>query len=526
VVTTADARSPEDVVGPELIDQLVAAIVASPRGDRHTVLAPFTGKPIVDLPVSSVADVAAAYRAAREAQRAWADRPVHERARIIGRIHDLILDRQSVLADLIQTETGKARRDAFEEIGNAALAARYSAARGPRLLRDRRRLGLAPGLTRALEVRHPKGVVGIISPWNYPLTLGIGDHLPAFMAGNAVVHKPDPQTSLTALLARATAIEAGLPEGLWQIVVGDGATVGGAVVEGADFVSFTGSTAVGRIVGAQAGERLVGASLELGGKNPMVVFDDADLDRATECAVRACFANAGQICIGIERLYLAEPIYDEFLDRFVARIDKLRVGAAFDYSADVGSLTSQAQLDKVVRHVDDAVAKGATVVTGGHRLPDAGPWFFAPTVLANARSGMLVMDEETFGPVVSVHRFTSWDEAVAAANDTPYGLSASVWTGNLRRGIAVARRIRAGAVNVNEGYGAAFGSHDLPSGGMGASGVGRRHGRDGILRFTEPQAIAVQRLHGITPLPWQRDYGEFAKVMTASLRAMRRLGRP
>src|SRR5690606_28971975 len=173
-------------------DQLVAAIVASPRGDRHTVLAPFTGKPIVDLPVSSVADVAAAYRAAREAQRAWADRPVHERARIIGRIHDLILDRQSALADLIQTETGKARRDAFEEIGNAALAARYSAARGPRLLRDRRRLGLAPGLTRALEVRHPKGVVGIISPWNYPLTLGIGDHLPAFMAGNAVVHKPDP----------------------------------------------------------------------------------------------------------------------------------------------------------------------------------------------------------------------------------------------------------------------------------------------------------------------------------------------
>jgi succinate-semialdehyde dehydrogenase / glutarate-semialdehyde dehydrogenase len=526
VTTTADARSSQEVIGRELIDRLAHGIVASPRADRYTVLAPFTGKPLAELPVSTPDDVAAAYRAAREAQRSWAARPLRERARAIGRIHDLILDRQSELADLMQTETGKARRDAFEETGNAALAARYSAARAPRLLRDRRRLGLAPGLTRAIEVRQPKGVVGIISPWNYPLTLGIGDHLPAFVAGNAVVHKPDPQTSLTALLARSIAIEAGLPEGLWQLVVGDGATVGGAVVEHADFVSFTGSTAAGRMVGARAGERLVGASLELGGKNPMLVLDDADLDRAAECAVRACFANAGQICLGIERLYLAEEIYDAFLERFVGRIRKLRVGAAFDYSTDMGSLTSQEQLEKVVNHVDDAIANGAMVLIGGNRLPDAGPWFFEPTVLAGARPGMLVADEETFGPVVSVYRVGSVDEAVAAANDTPYGLNASVWTGDIRRGVAVAKRIRAGAVNVNEGYGAAFGSHDLPSGGMGASGVGRRHGRDGILRFTEPQAIAVQRLHGITPLPWQRDYGEFARVMTASLRALRRAGRP
>lgn len=524
-MTTA-ARTPHDVLGRSLIDKLVDGIVASPRADRHTTLAPFTGTPLAELPLSMPDDVATADEAAGVAQRAWAARPLRERARIVGRIHDLILDRQSVVADVVQAESGKARRDAFEEIGDVALAARYAAVRGPQVLRDRRRRGLAPGVTKALEVRHPKGVVGVISPFNYPLTLAISDSLPAFVAGNAVVHKPDQQGVLTALMARSIAIEAGLPEALWQIISGDGPTIGGAVVEHADFVSFTGSTAVGRQIGARAGERLIGATLELGGKNPMVVLEDANLDRAAECAVRACFSNAGQLCISVERLYLAAPIREPFLERFLDRTNALRLGGSFDYRHDVGSLASQAQLDKMQRHIEDAVTKGAEILTGGKPRPDLGPWFFEPTVLRGVRHGMLPADEETFGPVVSVYSFSTDDEAVALANDSMYGLNASVWSADIRRGIAVARRIRAGAVNVNEAYGATWGSHDLPTGGTGASGLGRRHGRDGILRYTEPQAIAAQRVHGITPLPWHDSYDQFAKVMTASLRVLRRLRLP
>lgn len=525
-VTTAAARNPHDILGRSLIDKLIDGIVASPRADQHPTLAPFTGTPLAELPLSTPDDVATAYETARAAQRAWSARPLRERARIIGRVHDLVLDRQSALADLVQAESGKARRDAFEEIGDVALAARYSAVRGPQVLRDRRRSGLVPGLTKAIEVRHPMGVVGVISPFNYPLTLAISDSLPAFVAGNAVVHKPDLQAVLTALMARSIAIEAGLPEGLWQIVSGDGPGIGGAVVDHADFLSFTGSTAVGRQIAARAGERLIGASLELGGKNPMIVLDDANLDRAAECAVRACFSNAGQLCISVERLYVSASIREAFLERFLDRTRRLRLGAGFDYQHDVGSLVSQTRLDKTLRHVEDAVAKGAEILTGGKPRPDLGPWFFEPTVLSGVRRGMLPADEETFGPVVSIYSFDTDDEAVEQANDSMYGLNASVWSGNTRRGIAVARRIRAGAVNVNEGYGAAWGSHDLPSGGIGASGLGRRHGREGILRYTEPQAIAVQRMHGITPLPWHKSYDQMARLWTRNSKLMRRLGRP
>ncbi len=500
-------------------------IVASPRAQRMTTVVPFTGKPFAELPISTPDDVDAAFAAARVAQRSWAARAVEERARIVGRVHDLVLDRQAEIADMVQVEAGKARRDAFEEIGDVALAARYSASRGPRLLRDRRRLGFVPGLTWALEVRQPKGVVGVISPWNYPLTLAISDCLPAFVAGNAVVHKPDSQAVLTALLARSIAVEAGLPEALWQIVVGDGPTIGSAVVERADYVSFTGSTATGRIIGRTLGGRLVGASLELGGKNAMLVLDDADLDRAAEGAVRACFSNAGQLCISMERLYVAASVRGEFVERFLRRVHRMRIGAAYDYSYEMGSLVSQAQLDKVVRHVEDTVAKGAKVLAGGNPRPDLGPWFFEPTVLDGVRPGMLAADEETFGPVVAVHTVADDAAAIAAANDTPFGLNASVWTRDHDRGVRVAKQLQAGSVNVNEGYAAAWGSHDLPSGGVKASGLGRRHGREGLLRYTDPQAIAVQRLHGIAPLA-DMSFDRFADTMTRALRVMRRSGRP
>src|SRR5215207_8354918 len=524
-MTTTAVLSTDDVVDPALIERLLDKVVASPRAEREVSLAPFTGQPLAELPLSTLADVDAAFAAAREAQLGWAARPVEERARVVGRIHDLVLDRQAQIADLVQLESGKARRDAFEEIGDVALAARYAAVRGPRLLRDKRRLGLVPGLTRALQVHQPKGVVGVISPWNYPLVLGITDHLPAFVAGNAVVHKPDSKGALTALLARSIAVEAGLPEALWQIVVGDPSTIGGAIVERADYLSFTGSTATGRVIARRLGERLVGSSLELSGKNAMLVLDDADLDRAAEGAARACFANAGQLCISIERLYVSESVRDAFVDRFVERSRGLRIGAAFDYTCDIGSLVSEAQLGKVVRHVEDAVAQGARVLTGGNPRPDLGPWFFEPTVLDGVRPGMLVADEETFGPVATVYPVPDDDAAVAAANDTPYGLNARRWTRDHDRGVRIARGLRAGSVNVNEGYAATWGSHDLPIGGMKASGLGQRHGREGILRYTEPQSIAVQRVHGIAPLG-DASFDRFAAIVTRGLRAMRRTGRP
>lgn len=517
--------SVDAVVDHELLERLTDRVVARPRAERVPTVAPFSGTTLAEVPLSTTDDVAAAFDAARDAQHWWAARPIAERARIVGRVHDLVLDRRAEIADLVQAEAGKARRDAFEEVADVALAARYASVRGPRVLRERRRLGALPGLTRAIEGYRPKGVVGVISPWNYPLTLAISDCLPAFVAGNAVVHKPDSQAMLTALLARSIAIEAGLPEALWQIVSGDGPVIGGAVVEHADYVSFTGSTATGRLIAARLGERLVGASLELGGKNPMLILDDADLDRAAEAAVRACFSNAGQLCMSMERLYVAARVREPFLERFLGRVESMRVGAAFDYSCDMGSLMSQAQLDKVRSHVDDAVAKGARVLTGGQARPDLGPWFHEPTVLDGVRPGMLAADLETFGPLASVYAVAGDDEAVELANDTPYGLNASVWTSDLRRGVAVARRLRAGSVNVNEGYSATWGSHDLPIGGMGASGLGRRHGREGILRYTEPQAIAVQRAHNIAP-PAGMSYDTFSDALTRSLRVMRRLGRP
>ncbi len=513
-----------EVVDHRLLQDLVERVVARPRADRWPAAAPFTGETLVEIPVSAPDDVEAAFAAAREAQRHWAARPVVQRARVIGRIHDLVLDRQSLIADVIQAESGKARRDAFEEIADVALAARYTAVKGPRLLRDRARLGLIPGLTRSVEVRQPKGVVGIISPWNYPLTLAISDALPAFVAGNAVVHKPDLRATLSALLARSIAVEAGLPEALWQIVAGDGPTVGAEIVARADYVSFTGASSTGRVVAARLGDRLVESSLELGGKNPMIVLDDADIERAAEGAVRASFSNAGQLCMAKERIYVAERVRDEFVERFLARVAGLRLGAAFDYSVDVGSLVSQAQVDKVTAHIEDAVAKGARILAGGRARPDIGPYFFEPTVLDGVRPGMLVADEETFGPVVSIFTVRSDDEAVERANDSRFGLNASVWTRDTRRGLAIARRLRSGVVGVNDGYASAWGSHDLPIGGMKDSGLGRRHGRDGILRYTEAQAIAVQRIRGVAPLP-HMTYAQFAELLTMSLRAMRWVGR-
>lgn len=514
--------APRAALDQELVARLVGRVASTIRRAAHTV-APFTGDVLATVPLSGPDDVAAAFDRARTAQRRWAGTSPRRRAAVLLRYHDLVLKRQRELLDLIQWESGKARKHAFEEIADVAITARYYGRRGPGFLRPKRRSGALPLLTRTHELHHPKGVVGVISPWNYPLSLAVGDGLAALMAGNAVVHKPDSQTPLIALAGVELLYEAGLPEGLWQVVYGPGSTVGSAIVDAADYVCFTGSTATGRAVAERAARRLVGCSLELGGKNPMVVFPDADLDKAVECAVRACFASAGQLCISIERLYLADPIREEFLAKFLDLVGDLRLSADLNYDADMGSLVSASQLDTVTRHVDDAVARGATVLAGGKGRPDIGPYFFQPTVLTGVTPDMTLHAEETFGPVVSVYGFQTEDQAVALANATRYGLNASVWTDDVARGRRVASRIRAGTVNINEGYAAAWGSLDSPMGGMGESGLGRRHGREGMLRFTEPQTVALQRILGLgTPSGFSDE--RWARMLGISLRLLKAVG--
>jgi len=508
---------------PELVDRLTARATARPDAERVTTRAPYTQAAIADLPIAAPDDVMAAFATARGAQRQWQDTPVLERAAVMLRFHDLVLARQDEVLDLIQTENGKTRRDAFLEITDIALTARYYARTARALLKPARRRGAFPLLTHTTELRHPKGVVGIVSPWNYPFSLAAGDTIPALLAGNAVVQKPDTQTALTALWTGTLMDEAGLPPGLWQIVLGSGRTIGSTLMDNADYMMFTGSTATGREIAGDAGRRLIGASLELGGKNALIVLDDANPDRAAEGAVRAAFSSSGQLCVSVERMYVHRGVYDDFVARFTARVKALRLGTAYDYSCEVGSLTSTSQMETVIEHVGDAVAKGATVLAGGKARPDVGPLFHEPTVLSDVTPGMTLYRDETFGPVVSIYPFRDDDEAVALANDTVYGLNASVWTRDGARGRALAARLHAGTVNVNEAFGAAWGSVDAPMGGMGDSGLGRRHGAEGLLKYTEAQTVAHQRMIGLAP-PRGVPYGLWAKAVTAVLKLMKRSG--
>ncbi|WP_406137168.1 succinic semialdehyde dehydrogenase [Streptomyces sp. NBC_01089] len=517
--TPSGVRTAADVVTPEVVAQLTRGVVGSGRTANHT---PFTGEKLADLPESTPADVATAFERAREAQTAWAATPARARAAVLLRFHDLVLARQAEVLDLIQLETGKARLHAHEEVQAVAVAARHYGRKAPSYLKPKGHTGAIPTLTKVTEVRQPRGVVGQIAPWNYPFELSIGDALPALVSGNALVMKPDTETALTALWARDLIIEAGLPAEVFQVVIGEGPVVGPELVKHADFVSFTGSTRTGREVARGAADRLVGVSLELGGKNAMLVLEDADIEKAASGAVRACFSSAGQLCISIERLYVHESVADAFLERFAARTRAMRLGSSLAYGADMGSLAGERQLEAVRRHVEEAVAKGATLVAGGAHRTDIGPLFYEPTILDGVEAPMAVCTEETFGPVVSVYRFKDEDEAVTAANATPYGLNASVWTRSGSRGHAVAARLRTGTVNINEGYAPAYGSVQSPMGGMKDSGLGRRHGSEGILKYTEAQTVAHQRVMPMAP-SFGMDDEKYAAFMSRSLKAMKAL---
>lgn len=501
---------------------LASLAAVQPGAPDATVVAPFTGAPLGTIPRGAPDDVLAAVRAARAAQPGWAATPLSRRAAVLARFHEELLARREEIVDLIQLESGKARRYAFEEIIDTALVAKHYAVHGGRYLRPRRRRGALPLLTTTVELHHPVGVVGVISPWNFPLILSITDALAALLAGNAVVLRPDMQTSFSALWAAELLYECGLPREVLRVVTGEGAELGPPLIGAVDFVMFTGSTRTGKGVARQAAERLVGYSLELGGKNPMIVLPDADLDAAVDGAVRGSFAGAGQVCVSIERIYVARALHDDFVEKLVERTRTLRLGATFDYSVDVGTLTSRRQLETVEAHVADAVAKGARILAGGRRRPDLGPFFYEPTVLAGVKPGMLAFAEETFGPVVSVYPFDDVEQAIEAANATPYGLNASVWSRSTRAAVRVASRIRAGSVNVNEAYAATWTATGSPIGGMKESGVGRRHGEEGLLKYTEAQTIAVQRFIPLAPPPYL-DESLYTKLMSGVVRLLGRV---
>ena len=521
--TTDGTRRLSPRVDGATLERLAARLTRAP-GDRDgvTIVSPQTGEPIAEVPHATEADLELAVQRARFVQRSWATRSVRERAAVLLRFHDLVLDRRAEGMDLIQLEGGKARRDALEEVHETANAARYYGRASPWQLRARWRRGALPVLTDAREYHRPVGVVGVIAPWNFPLILGITDALPALAAGCGVVVKLDSHTPFSALWGARLLDEAGLPPGILALVTGSGARLGPPLIERVDYVMFTGSTEVGRTVAASCAERLIGCSLELGGKNAMLVLDDADVERAAEGARKGSFSHAGQMCVGMERIYVHDDVFEPFTERFVTAARAMRLGTGFEHDYAIGSLLTAKQLETVTAHVDDAVAKGATVLAGGRPRPDVGPFFYEPTVLADVTPEMTLYAEETFGPVVSLYRVGSDDEAVELANASRYGLHFSVWTGDPGRGRAVARRLEAGSVNVNEAYGAAWSSLGAQMGGVKDSGLGRRHGAHGIEKYTEPQTVAVQRLlttwgpPGLSPDRWDT-------LLTAGLRLLRRV---
>jgi succinate-semialdehyde dehydrogenase/glutarate-semialdehyde dehydrogenase len=474
-------------------DRLASLIDTVEARPSMTVTAPATDESLGSVPRCTAADARAAVESAREAQQEWADRSVADRAAVLDTVGEAVLDRQRWLVDVLQAETGKARADAFEEVLDVAANADYYAREGPGFLASERRSSMLPIVTKAVEHRHPKGVVALIVPWNYPLTLVLSDALPAILAGNAVIVKPAEGTPFSALAAAEIVADTALPADCFQVVTGDGPELGPPLIEHADAVGFTGSTETGRTVAEQAGRHLTDVTLELGGKNPAIVLADADIDRAAAGAVDDAFANAGQLCVSIERFYAEEPVFEAFRDRFVSRTRQLTLGADTDWATDVGSLQSAAQLEKVTAHVEDALDRGATLLTGGRARPDIGPFVFEPTILTDVPDDARLTDEETFGPVVRIESVPDAEAALERANDSRYGLNATVWSGDRSRGESLAADIECGTVSVNDSYRTVWACLDGPMGGFGDSGIGRRHARQGIEKYTQAQTVATQR---------------------------------
>jgi acyl-CoA reductase-like NAD-dependent aldehyde dehydrogenase len=454
---------------------------------------PATGEIVATVPDLGAEAVAQMAARGRSAQPGWEALGFEGRGRVLLRAQKWLMDNAEQVIATIISETGKTFEDAsLAEISYAGNAFGFWAKQAPEYLADERvKSGQLLVKGKKLILRHrPLGLIGVIGPWNYPLTNSFGDCIPALAAGNSVILKPSEVTPLTSMLMAEGLRECGLPEGVLQIATGRGAT-GAALVEEVDMIMFTGSTATGRKVAEAAARRLIPASLELGGKDPMIVLSDADLERAANFATYYSMQNAGQTCISIERAYVEAPVYDEFVAKVSEKVRALRVGVPQGPgSVEVGAITFPPQLQTIEDHVADALDRGAHVLAGGHTVKTGGGRFYEPTVLVDVDHTMKIMTEETFGPTLPIMKVADSEEAVRLANDSPYGLGSSVFTRDTERGEQVARQLQTGAANVNDAM-INYTVLELPMGGAKASGLGSRHGAGGIRKYTSQQAIVI-----------------------------------
>lgn len=457
---------------------------------------PATGRSAGEVPNSSTADVAAAAAAARAAQPEWEAMGFDGRRRALLKARKWLASNRHEVVDALVAETGKPSADAVTELALATESFAYWAKRAEKMLRTEKVREPSPFLIgRSVRVRWvPVGLVGVITPWNAPFTLNVLDSLPALAAGNAVLLKPSEVTPFNALVLEKALRAGGVPDGVFRVVTGDGQT-GAALVDEVDFVMFTGSTATGRKIMQRAAEHLTPVAAELGGNDPAIVLADADLKRAASGVTWGGMFNAGQVCMGVERVYVEAPVYDEFVDMVVDEVKKLRVGGG-----DIGPIIHPPQIEIIDDHVRDAVDRGARVLCGGEQLDREGR-YYAPTVLVDVDSSMKVMREETFGPVLPIVRVANADEAVELANDSDYGLQASIWSGDISRAETIATRVESGGVCVNDVMTnlAAFGA---PFGGWKSSGVGGRHGEQGIKKYCKPQTVMSTRSLFKRELTW------------------------
>ncbi len=477
---------------------------------------PATGEEIGRARLSSPDDIKEAVRRARAAQPAWASLSFRDRGRVILRARKLLLAERDEVARLVSRETGKPVAEALSmEIVPTLDAMHYFAQASENLLRPQKidigQYGLM-GRSSSILFR-PLGVIGIISPWNFPLATPADEVVMALMAGNAVVLKPSELTPLTALKLGDIFSRSSLPPGLFGVVTGDGSTGSALIDARVDKIMFTGSVATGKRVAEAAAKYLTPVVLELGGKDPMIVLEDADIENAARGAVWGAFANAGQACASVERCYVQESIAPEFIERVVAETRALKQGLGTEDSVDVGAMSNERQLQIVADHVNDAEQRGAKVLTGGRRGANPNGFFYEPTVLTNVDHDMTIMRDETFGPVLPVMTFRTEAEAIKLANDSVYGLTASVWTKNIRRGRRIAAQIEAGTVMVNEVV-YTHGIAQTPWGGVKDSGYGRTHGRMGLLELVTPQHIHVNRFSFLPDLWWFRYSPRAARLFT------------
>ena len=459
------------------------------RDRQFDVYSPVTGNRIATVPALDTAEVEALVARARAAQPVWQARGVSERADLIFRFRSVIAVNADRVARTSSEETGKLLFEALvTDVQTTCDLAKWYARRAEVITR-KRRVPVGWLVTkRAYEVREPYGVVGVIGPWNFPVLNCMRSVLAALVCGNTVVLKPSEASPLSALLMRELATEAGIPDDVFLIATGDGLTGAALVDADVDKLVFTGSVETGRKIARAAAERLLPVTLELGGKDPMIVLKGANLDRAADAAIVGAFANTGQICTSIERAYVEEAVYDEFLQRVVDKAKRVRVGA--DDDADTGAITIEMQIGKIEQQVDDALRHGARALVGGARVTGTGR-YFAPTILADVTQDMRIMREETFGPVLPVMKVRDADEAIRLANDSPFALGGSIW-GRRAEAEKLVRRLRAGMISVNDTMvnGLIAG---LPFGGLKDSGYGRVYGDEALREMTWPRGITVDR---------------------------------